>query len=115
MSRKLVLVTGLVVALGGLSAGIAIAAGGGDGGEEPLTGSVLEKAGAAALAHTGGGTVTESEVGDDGAAYEVEVRLSDGRQVEVQLDQNFAVLGQEADDDGQGDQDGQSDDGPGEG
>jgi uncharacterized membrane protein YkoI len=73
--------------------------------DQPLTGTTLERATAAALAHTGGGTVTETEVGDDGAAYGVEVRLPDGRQVEVNLDANFKVIGQEADDDGPGDKD----------
>ena len=42
--------------------------------------------------------MTETEVGDDGAAYEVEVRLRDGSQVEVQLDDAFHVIGTEDDD-----------------
>lgn len=109
MTRKLVLIVAIVLALGALSAGIAIAAGAGDN-DKPLTGSNLQKATAAALEHTGGGTVTETEVGDDGAAYGVEVRLDDGRQVEVNLDENFKVIGEEADDDGANDQDGADDD-----
>ena len=63
-----------------------------------------------ALEFTGGGTVTETEAGDDGAAYGVEVRLDDGRVVEVRLDANVQVLGQEADDDGSDDHDGSNDD-----
>ncbi len=82
--------------------GIAIAAGVGDD-DKPLTGASLEKATAAALAHTGGGTVVETEVGDDGAAYGVEVRLANGRVVEVELDGQFVVIGQEVDDDGAND------------
>jgi len=74
------------------------------------TGSALEQATKAALEYTGGGTVTETEVGDDGAAYGVEIRLDDGRQVEVNLDENFNVIGQENDDDGPNDQDGADDD-----
>lgn len=108
MTRKVVLIVALVLALGAVSAGIAIAAGA--GGEEPLTGSNLEKATAAALEHTGGGTVTETETGDDGASYGVEVRLDDGTQVEIELDEGFNVIGQEADDDGPNDQDGSNDD-----
>jgi hypothetical protein len=108
MSRKLVLIAVLVLAVGALSAGIAIAAGGGD--EQPLTGTNLEKATAAALAHTAGGTVTETETGDDGAAYSVEVRLANGSQVEVNLDESFQVIGEEADDDGAGDEEGSDDD-----
>jgi hypothetical protein len=109
MKRKIVLVVALVVALGALSAGIAIAAGvGGD--DQPLSGSTLDKATAAALKHTDGGTVVETEIGDDGAAYGVEIRLDNGSQVEVNLDANFNVIGDEADDDGANEQDGQDDD-----
>lgn len=90
-----------VLALGGAS--LAIANGGGDTDTDtdtPLAGTALERASAAALAHTGGGTVIESEVGDGGAAYGVEIRLDDGSVVEVQLDADFTVTGQESDDDG---------------
>ncbi len=67
--------------------------------DTPLTGTDLDRAVAAALDHTGGGDVTETEVGDDGAAYGVEIRLPDGSQVEVNLDAQFNVIGSEADDD----------------
>lgn len=50
-------------------------------------------------AATAGGTVLETEAGDDGAAYGVEVRLDDGRQVEVNLDESFKVVNQEPDED----------------
>jgi hypothetical protein len=108
MNRKLILIVACVLALGAISAGIAIAAGGVD--EKLLTGSALERATTAALAHTGGGTVVETETGDDGAAYGVEVRLADGTQVEVNLDENFEVVGQETDDDGANEQEGPDDD-----
>jgi hypothetical protein len=98
MRRRWIVGTALVAGAGALSAGIAIAASGGDG-DRPLTGAVLEKAASAALAHTGGGTVIEAEAGDDGAAYGVEVRLADGTEVEVGLAEDFAVVGQEADGD----------------
>jgi hypothetical protein len=89
---------GLAVLLAVAGGGVAWATGAGDD-DKPLTGSAREKAVAAALAHTGGGTVTETERGDDGAAYGVEIRLDDGRQVEVVLDENFKVIGEERDDD----------------
>lgn len=97
--RKRWIVGGAVALLvvGG-GTGIAIATGAGD--DTPLTGSALEQATAAALEHTGGGTVIETEVGDGGGAYGVEIRLDDGRVVEVGLDENFRVIGQETDDDG---------------
>jgi uncharacterized membrane protein YkoI len=86
---------GLVAVVAG---GIAAAAADGDTDQE-LTGATRDRAVAAALAATGGGTVLETEIGDDGAAYGVEVRLDDGRQVEVNLDENFRVVGREADED----------------
>ncbi len=48
--------------------------------------------------------VTETEVDDDDedeeeGFYEVEVRLDDGNQIAVHLDENFNVIGSEADDD----------------
>ena len=88
----------LAVAVVGGGAGVAIANGVGDR-DEPLTGSALERVSAAALAATGGGTVVEAEAGDDGAAYGVEVRLTDCRVVEVTLDERFNVVGQQGDDD----------------
>ncbi|HET7929592.1 MAG TPA: hypothetical protein VFM40_08585 [Actinomycetota bacterium] len=99
----------LALVLVGGGTGVAIATGAGDT-DRPLTGSTLDRARAAALEFTGGGTVIETEAGDDGAAYGVEVRLDDGRVVEVALDANFEVLGHEADDDGSDDQNGSSDD-----
>ena len=107
--RKWIAGGALAVVLVGGGAGVAIATGAGDA-DRPLTGSTLDRARAAALESTGGGTVTETEAGDDGAAYGVEVRLDDGRVVEVRLDANFNVLGHEADDDGSDDQDGPNDD-----
>jgi uncharacterized membrane protein YkoI len=106
MNKKLWIIGGLVVAavvIGGSVGGVVVATGGDD--DEPLTGETLDKATEAALEHTGGGTVVETEVGDDGAAYGVEVRLEDGRVVEVNLDENFNVVGQENDDDGASDDD----------
>jgi len=101
VNRKRMVVMGTAAVAIAATAGIAVAGGTGDD-DKPLTGSNLQRATAAALAHTGGGTVTETEIGDDGAAYGVEVRLEDGRQVEVNLNQSFEVIGQESDDDGPG-------------
>jgi hypothetical protein len=95
-------VAGATVATVG--SGIAIAGGGSDS-EAPITGSALDKASAAALDHTRGGTVTETEVGDEESYYEVEVTLDDGSQVDVQLDSDFNVVGSSSDDDGASDED----------
>lgn len=96
-----------VVIAGGLGAGPAASQIGPvvsqDGDDDELTGPTRDQAVDAALKATGGGTVTDTEVGDDGAAYGVEVLLSDGREVEVNLDRDLNVIGQEADDDSVGD------------
>ena len=46
---------------------------------------------------TGGGQVTDTEVGDEESFYEVEVSRGDGTQVDVQLDGGFNVVGGEID------------------
>ena len=100
MERKTKGLIAAAVVVGALGAGgVAIAGVGGDddGSDKPITGSALDKASAAALDHTGGGRVTETEVGDEESRYEVEVTKDDGSQVDVQLDQNFKVVGDEAD------------------
>jgi hypothetical protein len=68
-----------------------------DGEGTPIAGDALAKASQAALAFTGSGTVTGTEVGDEESLYQVEVTLGDGSQVDVQLDQNFAVVGNKTD------------------
>ena len=65
--------------------------------ETAITLAALEQASAAALAFTGGGTVTETEVGDEESYYEVEVTLDNGNQVDVQLDESFAVVSSKQD------------------
>ena len=69
-------------------------------------GTRSRKASEAALAETGGGRVTETEVGDEESYYEVEVTLDDGRQIDVQLNDSFEVVGSDADDEGPDDDDG---------
>ena len=66
--------------------------------DTPLTGSDYDRAVAAALAHTGEGEVIETEIGDDGAAYGVELRFDDGLDYEVNLDADFNVMSVELDD-----------------
>jgi uncharacterized membrane protein YkoI len=107
-NRKTAIVAGLVLAAAAIGGGAAIAAGGDDDGSDtPITGAALARAKAAALEHTGGGKVTETEVGDEESLYEVEVTLPDGSQVDVQLDERFQVVGSDgdgSDDEGDGEQ-----------
>ncbi|MET0937783.1 MAG: hypothetical protein ABWY51_01000 [Gaiellaceae bacterium] len=109
MSRRTIVIAASVAATAALAVGgVAWATSG--GGEEPLSGDAKTKAVEAALAHVGGGTVLETEAGDDGAAYGVEIRLTDASVVEVQLDESFAVTGQEGDDDTTGEDSGADND-----
>ncbi len=99
MRRRVIVITVGVAAAAMLAVGgVAWATSG--GGEAPLSGGAKSKAVEAALEHVGGGTVVETEAGDDGAAYGVEIRRADGSVVEVALDESFAVVGSERDDDG---------------
>jgi uncharacterized membrane protein YkoI len=90
-----------ILALSGAGAGVALAGGGpedaAEGPDTAIQGSALEQASTAALAETGGGTVTDTEVGDEESKYEVEVTRDDGSQVDVQLDAGFNVVGSSAD------------------
>jgi len=64
-----------------------------EGPDIPITGADLERASAVALDFTGGGRVTDSEVEDEESYYEVEVTLDDGSEIDVQLDEEFLVVG----------------------
>ena len=93
---KVVIVGASALALAAGGAGIAGATGGGDD-SHPISGKALDRASGAALEATGGGTVTETEIGDEESYYEVEVTGADGSQTDVQLDRDFEVVGQSAD------------------
>ena len=95
--KRTALLVGAAALLVASGTGAAIASSDDDASDRPITGSDLAKAERAALAETGGGTVTETEVDDEESKYEVEVTLDDGRQVDVQLDEDFAVVGSEGD------------------
>jgi uncharacterized membrane protein YkoI len=106
-TRRGIAAAAVVAVLGGGGAAIAIATGGDDDDdatEKPITGGALQKAKAAALDHTGGGSVSGTEVGDEESYYEVEVTRDDGSQVDVQLDRDFGVVGAEDDDDSKEDE-----------
>ncbi|MEW6476756.1 MAG: hypothetical protein AB1679_31255 [Actinomycetota bacterium] len=94
---KLILAAGLTVAAVVGGAGAVMATDADD--DAPLTGEQRDKAVAAAKAHVGEGQVTDTEMGDDGAAYGVEILKPDGVQVEVNLDRDYRVTGSEPDDD----------------
>lgn len=98
-STKILATGAVALAVVGGGTGIAFAGGAfdDDGTETPITGAALEQASDAALAHTGEGQVSDTEVGDEEGYYEVEVTLDDGSEVDVHLDEDFNVLGTESD------------------
>ncbi|MGI9621255.1 MAG: PepSY domain-containing protein [Acidimicrobiales bacterium] len=95
-STKLFVAAAAVAGVAAGGTGLAVAGTTGDDEELPITGPALERASAAALAHTGEGRVTDTEVGDEDSFYEVEVTLENGSEVDVQLDEGFNVVGAEA-------------------
>ena len=94
--RKAAIAGAVALVLGAGGVGVAVATGGDDA-EEPITGPALSRASDAARDHVGGGRVAETEVGDEDSFYEVEVVRPDGSRVDVQLDRNFEVVGDEVD------------------
>lgn len=109
MNQKRKIVIGTVVAVGVAAAvGIGVNAAtdeSGDDTDTPISGPALATASAAALADTGGGRVTGTEVGDEDSYFEVEVTLDDGSQVDVQLDEAFSVVSSAVDAETRSDQD----------
>ena len=98
MKHRTIIITAAAGVIALAIAGTATASQFGDDHEQPITGDALTQASEAALAHTGEGRVTETEVGDEDSYYEVEVTLESGAQVDVQLDESFTVVGSDPDD-----------------
>ncbi len=111
-ARAINIKTGLVAAAVAMlllvGAGVAYATGGDSSAQQ--TGDNIEKAKSAALDHTNGGNVTETEVGDEEGYYEIEVTSDDGSQADVHLDRDFNVIGTSADNESPDDKDEPNDD-----
>jgi hypothetical protein len=104
MRRKTIVATiaGAVAALA-ISGGAVALAGGGDG-EGSATGPDADRAVAAALTETGGGTANAVERDSEhGATWEVEVTKPDGSTVDVRLDERMHVVVVEPDTETAGD------------
>ena len=99
MNARLIKIAAAVTAATALALGGAAwaIAGGGDDDGPGATGPDADRAKAAALAYTGGGTANEVEQGDEEGAWEVEVTKPNGDTVDVHLDESFDVLGAEGD------------------
>jgi hypothetical protein len=85
---KVMIAVLVVLGLAAIATGVSVAGGSDD---VPLVGEDLDRASQAAIDHVGGGTVVESEAGEGSDAFEVVVRLDDGTEVEVHLDEGFTV------------------------
>lgn len=97
MRKKTVWITSAaataVLAVGGASVAVATGETSDDGEDMALSGQSLERATKAALAEVGQGTVTDAETSDDvGSAYEVEVALDKGGEVDVELNDSYEVV-----------------------
>ena len=99
MRKRMIVIAASAAATAALAVGgVAWATSGGD--EAPLSGDAKTKAVEAALAHVGGGTVLETEAGDDGAGLR---RRDPPRRTAAwsrcSSTTSFAVTGSEGDDD----------------
>ena len=97
MNRKHIAVGGLVLALSAGGVGAAVAAGGGEDAKEQVSGPGADRARDAALAaHPGTANAVERD-SENGATWEVEITGSDGKTVDVRLDENYKVVVVESD------------------
>lgn len=94
---------GAAITIGAIGGVVAASTGSDDNETDmPITGDALAIATAAALDHLGEGRVTGTEIDDEDSYYEVEVTLDNGKSVDVQLDENFAVVSADGDVEGDG-------------
>ena len=97
MRRNHLVIGGLVLAISAGGVGAAVAAGGGEDAKEQVSGPGADKARAAALAaHPGTANAVERD-GENGATWEVEITGSDGKTVDVRLDESYKVIAVEGD------------------
>ncbi len=97
-SRKSLLIAGSVLALAAGGAGTAIATAGSDDGDNGVSGPGADQATKAALQITNGGHANSVERdSENGATWEVEVTKTDGKTVDVRLDQNYKLVVVESD------------------
>jgi carbamoylphosphate synthase small subunit len=97
-SRRYLIVGASALALAAGGAGVAMATGSGDEGDHGASGPAADQATAAALRITNGGHANAVERdSENGATWEVEVTKTDGKTVDVRLDQNYKLVVVEGD------------------
>jgi hypothetical protein len=91
MRKRIAMILAIAAAFAAIVGGaIAVASSDSEGG---ATGPEADRASQAALEATDGGTVNAVERDNEkGAAWEVEVTKTDGRTVDVRLDENYKVI-----------------------
>ena len=100
VNRRYLIVSGAVLALAGGGAGATAALGGGDD-EGGASGPDAQRATRSALAITQGGHANAVERdSENGATWEVEVTKTDGKTVDVRLDENYKLVIVESDSEG---------------
>lgn len=96
--KKMMWISGAALATALVVGGAGVATASTTGDDDAVTGTAFDQASTAALAEVGEGTVESVESSDDGDhTYEVEVRLENNNEVEVELDENFTVIRTETD------------------
>lgn len=93
IKRKYLIVPGAILAIAAGGAGVATATATGDDDEVSASGPGADRATAAALRITHGGTANSVERdSENGATWEVEVTKPDGDTVDVRLDENYDLV-----------------------
>jgi hypothetical protein len=91
--RKRTLGAGAAIVLAAAVTGGGVAIASGDDGDANVTGPQAQAATAAALEATSGGKANSVERDSEkGATWEVEVTKTDGKTVDVRLDENYKVV-----------------------
>ena len=91
--RKKTLGAGAAIVLAAAVTGGGVAIASGDDGDANVTGPQAQAATAAALEATSGGKANAVERdGENGATWEVEVTKTNGKTVDVRLDENYKVV-----------------------
>jgi hypothetical protein len=90
-SKRIATAAAIGVVMVGAVAGVAVA--GNDDGDNAVTGPEADQATRSALAYTHGGTANAVERdSENGGTWEVEVTRTDGKTVDVRLDENYELV-----------------------
>jgi uncharacterized membrane protein YkoI len=97
INRKHIAVGAAVLAVGAGGVGVAVAGGESEEAKEQVSGPAADRARDAALArHPGTANAVERD-SENGGTWEVEITGSDGKTVDVRLDESYEVIAVEGD------------------